>query len=568
MSQTNNFMRRARSFIAFLIDATAAFFVYQTVALIVAYFFFMPFFPGFFAIWLLYYLCCFILKGTTLGLAFFDSCLEDKGKRPTYILRVIFREGLTSFPAVVLWLFLGDSIVLLRIALVAIACLVLTICRKRLFRLQVVQKVDSVSTRALLNDRLPGRFKILGIYGSLIILGLVSFGLNVWLTGDKIIMSEKPIAMRPRPSANSVKRYTDYINASGKDINEFIKELFHEYDHVVLCERWHPEGTQYDMIYDLVTTPYFADSVGHVFTEIGNVEKREDFRRLTATAFPSDSLREKAVASFIVDSQTVWLLWSNTNWFNFLKKMSEFNHDREKPVDLLFTDILWKDYSKISGRDSVMAYNIINTVRSDSIEKSLVIMNYRHAFMTAANCAYYLRKAFPGKVANVVLNTFRPNVFQIPSAIRQGKWDAAAEYAGKDRFAVDFKDSPFGDDHFDLFPIVSLYSPKTMKYKDMFNGMIYYTLPAQQYAGNGFPYLFTPENEAKLQAEKAVMPGDRLSNYKYLKYGISVQKGGNYFENYILNITYSLFILISIILLIGMWIATVRQSQKVCKQPA
>lgn len=568
MSQTNNFMRRARSFIAFLIDATAAFFVYQTVALVVAYFFFMPFFPGFFAIWLLYYLCCFILKGTTLGLAFFNSCLEDKGKRPTYILRVIFREGLTSFPAVVLWLFLGDSIVLLRIALVAIDCLVLTICRKRLFRLQVVQKVDSVSTGALLNDRLPGRFKILGIYGSLIILGLVSFGLNVWLTGDKIIMSEKPIAVRPRPSANSVERYTDYINASGKDINEFIKELFREYDHVVLCERWHPEGTQYDMIYDLVTTPYFADSVGHVFTEIGNVEKREDFRRLTATAFPSDSLREKAVASFIVDSQTVWLLWSNTNWFNFLKKMSAFNHDREKPVDLLFTDILWKDYSKISGRDSVMAYNIINTVRSDSIEKSLVIMNFRHAFMTAANCAYYLRKAFPGKVANVVLNTFRPNVFQIPSAIRQGKWDAAAEYAGKDRFAVDFKDSPFGDDHFDLFPIVSLCSPKTVKYKDMFNGMIYYTLPAQQYAGDGFPYLFTPENEAKLQAEKAVMPGDRLSNYKYLKYGISLQKGGNYFENYILNITYSLFILISIILLIGMWIATVRQSQKVCKQPA
>lgn len=552
---------------AFLIDATAAFFVYQTVALIAAYFFFMPFFPGFFAIWLLYYLGCFILKGTTLGLAFFDFCLEDKGKRQTYILRVILREGMTSFPAVVLWLFSGDSIVLLRIGLVAVGCLILTIWRKRLFRLQVVQKGESVSTGALLNDRLPGRFKITGIYGSLIILGLVSFGVNVWLTGDKIIMSEKPIAMRPRPSANTVERYTDYINANGKDINEYIKELFREYDHVVLCERWHPEGTQYDMIYDLVTTPYFTDSIGHVFTEIGNVEKREDFRRLTATAFPSDSLREKAVASFIVDSQTVWLLWSNTNWFNFLKKMSVFNHGREKPVDLLFTDILWKDYGKISARDSIMAYNIINTVRSDSIKKSLVIMNYRHASMKAPNCAYYLQKAFPGKVANVVLNTFRPNVFQIPSAIRQGKWDAASEYAGKDRFAVDFKDSPFGDDPFDLFPVVSLYSPKTVKYKDMFNGMIYYTLPARQYAGNGFPYMFTPGNEAKLQAEKAVMPGDRLSNYEYMRYGNSVQKGGNYLENYVLNLAYLLIALLSIILLTGMSIVAFRHRQKGGKQP-
>lgn len=552
-------MRRARSFMAFLIDATAAFFVYQTVALIAAYFFFMPFFPGFFTVWLLYYLGCFILKGTTLGLAFFDFCLEDKGKRQTYILRIILREGMTSFPAVVLWLFLGDSIVLLRIALVAIVCLALTIWRKRLFKLKVIRKEAVASNGSLLNSLRSTRLKISGIYGSVIVLGVACFCLNVWLTGDKVIMSEKPIAMRPRPSASSVGKYVDYINSDGKDINKYIKELFREYDHVVLCERWHPEGTQYDMIYDLVTTPYFADSIGHVFTEIGNVEKREDFRRLTATAFPNDSLREKAVASFIVDSQTVWLLWSNTNWFNFLKKMSEFNHDREKPVDLLFTDILWKDYGKISERDSVMAYNVINTVRSDSIGKSLVIMNYRHAFMKAPNCAYYLQKAFPGKVANVVLNTFRPNVFQIPSAIRQGRWDVAAEYAGKDRFAVDFKDSPFGDDPFDLFSVVSLYSPKTVKYRDMFNGMIYYTLPAQQYAGNGFPYLFTPGNEAKLQAEKAVMPGDRLSNYYYMKHGSFVQKGGNYFENYVLNLAYLLIALLSIILLTGMGVAAFRQ---------
>lgn len=70
----------------------------------------------------------------------------------------------------------------------------------------------------------------------------------------------------------------------------------------------------------MVTSPFFADSINNVFTEIGDVKKREVFRQITAATFPSDSLREKALSSFIIDSQTVWLLWSNTNWFDFLKK--------------------------------------------------------------------------------------------------------------------------------------------------------------------------------------------------------------------------------------------------------
>ena len=292
-----------------------------------------------------------------------------------------------------------------------------------------------------------------------------------------------------------------------------------------------------------------------MFTEIGNVEKREDFRRITATTFPSDSLREKAVASFIIDSQTVWLLWDNTNWFSFLKKMSEFNHDREKPVNILFSDILWTDINKISERDSVMAYNVINTIHSDSIEKSLIIMNYRHAFMTPRNCGYYLQKSFPGRVANVMLNTFRFNICQAPSSLQKGKWDVAVEQTGKDRFAIDFQDSPFGNDGFDLAPTISWFASRDVKYKDMFNGMIYSTLPAEQYAGHGFPYIFAPENQTRLESGVAVMPGDQLSNYSYLKYGNLIEKGGNYFENFVYNLIYIFFSLVSVILLIGMFTA-------------
>ncbi len=551
-------MKPTKSFIAFLIDATASFFIFQIVALGLAYFCFLPFFPSFYAIWLLYYLCCFIFNGTTLGLSFFNSYLEDTGNKRSYVLRVILRECFTSFPAVVLWLFSWNSIVLLGIALIAVACLALTIWRKRLFKLKAVHKEKLCSTSTPHGSQRISRLKNLGLYGLLIFLGTGSFCLNTYITGDKIILEEKPIALRPRPSAHSVSKYTDFINTNSKDINEYIKELYKHYDHVVLCERWHPECTQYDMIYDIVTSPYFADSINNVFTEIGDVKKREDFRQITATTFPSDSLREKALASYIVDSQTVWLLWSNTNWFDFLRKMSEFNHNREKPVNVLFSDILWTDINKLSTRDSVMAYNVINTIHSDSIKKSLIIMNYRHAFMTPRNCGYYLQKAFPGRVANVMLNTFRFNICQASSALQQGKWDVAVEQTGKDRFAIDFQNSPFGDDNFDLFPILSWFAPQDVKYKDMFNGMIYCTLPAEQYAGHGFPYIFTPENQEKLKSEVAVMPGDQLSNYDYLKYGNLIEKGNNYLENFVYNLIYIFFSLASVVLLIGM----LRQARK------
>ena len=552
-----------KSLIAFLIDATSAFFIFQIVAVALVYFYFLPFFPSFFIIWTLYYCGCFLSKRTTLGLSFFNLYLKDGGAKQSYILRLVLRECFTSFPAVILWLFSWNSIVVLRIAFLAKVCLILTIWRKRLFRLKTAQEEKTDSTPVFISKQRIKRRKIMGIYGLLIFLGIGSFCLNTYLTGDKILFEEKPIALRPRPAAHSVSKYTDFINANSKDINEYIKELYKNYDHVVLCERWHPEYTQYDMIYDMITSPYFADSISNVFTEIGNVEKREDFRRITATSFASDTLKEKALASFIIDSQTVWLLWSNTNWFDFLKKISEFNHHREKPVNILFSDILWTDINKLSERDSVMAYNVINTINSDSIKKSLVIMNYRHAFMTPRNCGYYLQKAFPGRVANVMLNTFGFNICHVPSALQHGNWDVAVEQTGKDRFAIDFQNSPFGDDYFDLYSTLSWLSSLDVKYKDMFNGMIYCTLPAKQYIGHGFPYIFEQENQAKLKSEVAIIPGDQLSNYDYLKsnydylkYGNLIEKGGNYFENFVYNLIYIIFILASVIILIGMFVAS------------
>ena len=40
-------------------------------------------------------------------------------------------------------------------------------------------------------------------------------------------------------------------------------------DIVILCERVHPETTQYDMILNLVSNSGFIDKGGHIYTELG-----------------------------------------------------------------------------------------------------------------------------------------------------------------------------------------------------------------------------------------------------------------------------------------------------------
>ena len=70
--------------------------------------------------------------------------------------------------------------------------------------------------------------------------------------------------------------------------------------------------------------------------------------------------------------------------------------------------------------------------------------------------------------------------------IHKGKWDLAIEINENKPFGFDFKNTPFGKDHFDLIPFGG-----TIKYEDIFTGMIFFrphsemkevTHPYQRYA--------------------------------------------------------------------------------------
>lgn len=528
MNNLNIFQR----FIIFLIDTTVVVFVFQIAALLISYFYFLPPFPGICIVWILYYIIAYWKYRRTLGQAFFNAGITAKDKKRPIVLRIILREIFTSFPAIVLWVLCWNQLIIFRTLFVLLGCFLLLLLRRRIFGI-TVQSNETFSSH-------KSKMKLGYVYLLLITISIVARLLNVITTNDEAIYTDSPLYASPRPTPHSVGRYVDFLKDNRKDINDYVMGLFDKYDHVILCERHHQEMTQYDMIYNLVTDKLFVDKVGVLFTEVGCIESRKAYKEFVDTTYPNDTLVEKGLASFMTENQSVHLLWPNTNWFSFLKRMYYFNHHNPKQVKILFADRNWLDRSMLEARDSIMADNIISTILSDSIRKSLIIMNYRHAYLTSGNCGNYVEQKFPGKVANVMINFGKADLIsavlrpgnEMIKPIQHGKWDVAFEQIEDSDFAFDFSESPFGEDRFDHF-FVPTSSVNNLQYQDMFNGFIYYKAPNEQYTSVGYPYIFDSDNIKRLKNREQILKGYSLKSWEFLKNGLYVTDGREiYYEIY------------------------------------
>jgi hypothetical protein len=67
----------------------------------------------------------------------------------------------------------------------------------------------------------------------------------------------------------AIEKYVQFLRQQKQTPVDYLVSLFQTYDLVVLCERSHPEVTQYDLIYQLVADPRFQQQAGHVFMENG-----------------------------------------------------------------------------------------------------------------------------------------------------------------------------------------------------------------------------------------------------------------------------------------------------------
>jgi hypothetical protein len=320
----------------------------------------------------------------------------------------------------------------------------------------------------------------------------------------------------------AIDPYVQFLQQQKQTPVDYLVGLFQTYDLVVLCERSHPEVTQYDMIYELAADRRFQQQAGHIFMENG-----------TRTLQP-------AVESFLTDDtlsepqaqEKLRLIFRNFDWsgtssqtnvYGFLQKIRGLNRSLPKdervhlyPSDL---DFDWSRATKesystmcqqLGRRDRIMADHVVakfNEIRQSAVRnKALVIMNYRHAFphirverggrsKTFENMTGFLMAAYPGRVANVMINNVRPlpgssDNQLVLSALQDGKWDAAFAVLGNPSLGFSFRSSPFGADDFDYF---ALPFPIGKTYQDVFTGYVFYKPPAEHRMSFSIPGLLDPQ---------------------------------------------------------------------------
>jgi hypothetical protein len=305
----------------------------------------------------------------------------------------------------------------------------------------------------------------------------------------------------------AISPYVTFLRELKQSPTDYILGLFQTNDLVMLCERRHPETTQYDMIYAVVSDPRFQHDAGHVFTEIGAAALRPYIEAFLM----DDQLSEKQVNERL--RYIAWHLdwqaaWEKTNFYDFLKRLHYLNRTLPKerrvhlyPSDLSFdwskaTKKSWAKFDHTQGedRDKLMAKNVIHKFdqlkQVGSRTKALVIMNYRHAFPELKafahhqNTGAFLMRAYPGRVANVLINTVAPEppsgqwpIGEEPRIpVQGGKWDAAFAVLGNPNLGFDFKGSPLGEDCFDLFP----YRNIDARYREVFTGFVFFK-PLQEH---------------------------------------------------------------------------------------
>ena len=412
----------------------------------------------------------------------------------------------------------------------------------------VLAGLVGVTTRSTLHDRIAGTRivrasrtqraavrAVLLVAGSVVVaaaIAAVTWSVRGWIPAKLALYRD------PRP----IGRYVQYLERARETPIDYVMRQFDRYDVVILAENYHPEATQWELIFELVRDPRFVARVGRVFTEYGYVEDQPALDRLLLTPAPTDEdITRQAVAVMrnIADGPNTG--WDNTNFFRYLQRLARFNATQpaDRRIRHFFTDRDpgWLQRTREgaaaverrkSDRDKRMAQTVIDRLsreRGATAPKALVIMNYRHAFAPTElrNAAGYLFAAFPGRTASVLLGPYVvPLVF---APLHGGRWDAAWDAIGNRPVGFDLRGSPFGDDNFDLFPFPGVNGRYV--YQDVFTGMVLVTPLRDQYVERGIPgyvdgfeaelvrraQLLGPELLAKVRDQiawyRAGMPGAR-----------------------------------------------------------
>ena len=309
-----------------------------------------------------------------------------------------------------------------------------------------------------------------------------------------------PFEFKKYPNSKVVEPYIYFLKTQNQSPKEYILGLFEKYDIVILQESYHGESTQWEMISEIVSDTAFINNVGNIFTEYGSTMQQNKIDSFLNTVFPNDTILELETACLMYYmSGGFYYFIKNLNLLNSglpdSLKVRSYYCDMQIDCDDIITFIQTKSKAD-NNRDSLMAKVTIDwynaQVAAEKRHKCLVVTNYRHAHgyaggvdyvkshknnfrLTQGNQGQYIWEQFSERTAAVMQSQYgssRSLFMPISRPVHKGKWDLAFEINQNKPVGFNLKNTPFGNDYYDMYP---LRGAKTkLKYKDIFTGMIFY----------------------------------------------------------------------------------------------
>jgi hypothetical protein len=367
------------------------------------------------------------------------------------------------------------------------------------------------------------------------------------------------------PANESVKFYKEWL-LTNKPVNavDYVFSLFEEYDHVIISERTHTEYTQYEFLMELISDNRFVD-VRDIHIEYLNSYYQDEMQKFVHTSFSDEEVQNEHTAEALTYGTILWPWFGSANLFDFLKKVNTINSGLADSLKLnVYCADIAGNWDTITGynvlqaallRDQYMGQKIVQNIQDHNQEKSLIILNSRHAFIEKQftpdefiHAAEYIHHAFKGYVANVLLNAITINTLPMSYPIQSGKWDKAFELANANKVGFDFKNTPFGQDVFDFNPFVP------GRYEDIYTGFVYWEYPENHLFLGKYPY---KDKFNDLYIERARKLEGKLNSAHYIQmitnddFPEKPREGSYfyqlYFIKYIINILLLLLFLLSVI---------------------
>lgn len=384
------------------------------------------------------------------------------------------------------------------------------------------------------------------------------------------------------PSAPLIEkqRFIRDFQKNRQDPEEYLWQLFEQYDIVFLIEREHPEYTQWDFFSRFILNDTFAEKVGCVATEYGRHAQQEEVDAFMTTHYASDTDRQKAAAHIIRNSASVHPFWFGRNIYDFIIRLQEYNitHDSAHQIrwypgggdsdwEALDKDESVKTfYAMEKQHDSSIANTIIRYHRermaSDSSQnKMLVIVNrihgFRDIFRYYRTCIDQVDAVFPGKTGVVYQPTSNISSLKYVLPMYQGVWTEAAAAIGGS-FAVPVKGSRLEKQCYQ-----GMQAPENVgkiRLDQLFDGLLFYKTPREYlFDEHGYPYFWADNFEDTIAMRLKAIHGSECRDFieatkaeslKTEKEHFTIEEGYNRIYDVFFTVVYAFLLLCTLLSLL------------------